>query len=241
MARYEDRGENFYFDQEDVLVDLAFKRRWKWKAIRPNAIVGYTPAGNDMAVALTLAIYFICCKETGEAPTFPGNKIIYNSVDDASFAPSLADMKVWAATSEKTANEAFNHTNGDMFVWKYFWQAMGSYFDVNVAEVGEGEASGEDQPQMSHNFLMTEWAKDKKPVWERVVAKYGGHPKAFGWGTWGFLDWITGKAWPTIGSISKARKYGWMRYDDTYDCYVETFRSFENAGVLPQPREMVAL
>jgi hypothetical protein len=37
----------------------------------------------------------------------------------------------------------------------------------------------------------------------------------------------------TIGSVGKARKFGWKRYDDTYDTYVETFRAFENAGVLP--------
>ena len=88
---------------------------------------------------------------------------------------------------------------------------------------------------MANNFLMTEWAKDKKEVWERVVAKYGGNPKAFDWGTWDFFDWAIGKAWLTIGSVSKARRLGWSRYDDTYDAWIQTFRAFENAGVLPLP------
>ena len=86
---------------------------------------------------------------------------------------------------------------------------------------------------MSNNFLMTEWAKGKEALWANVVAKHGGHPDAFQWGTWDFFDWAVGKAWVTIGSVTKARKYGWSRYDDTYECWVKTFRSFENAGVLP--------
>lgn len=88
---------------------------------------------------------------------------------------------------------------------------------------------------MAHNFLMTEWARDNQEIWQRVVAKHGGHPEAFQWGTWDFFDWAIGKAWYTIGSVSKARKFGWTRYDDTYDTWVETFRSFENVGILPFP------
>lgn len=103
---------------------------------------------------------------------------------------------------------------------------------LQVPEFTEWAAEG-DQQRMENNFLMTEWHKDKKQVWERVVAKYGGQLKAFEWGTWDFFDWAVGKAWLTIGSVGKARKFGWKRYDDTYDTYVETFRAFENAGVLP--------
>lgn len=86
---------------------------------------------------------------------------------------------------------------------------------------------------MANHFLMVDWAKDKKHIWERVVAKYGGSAEAFDWGTWQFVDWALGKSWSTLSSVSKARKFGWMRSDDTYDTYVETFNAFENAGILP--------
>lgn len=42
-----------------------------------------------------------------------------------------------------------------------------------------------------------------------------------------------GKVWVPIGTVSKARKFGWQRYDDTFDTWFQTFRSFENAGILP--------
>lgn len=45
MGRYEDKGENFYYPQEDFLSTLAAKRTWNWNIIRPNAIIGFTPAG----------------------------------------------------------------------------------------------------------------------------------------------------------------------------------------------------
>ncbi|KAL6411957.1 hypothetical protein AUP68_04337 [Ilyonectria robusta] len=232
MQRYDDHGENFYYPQEDFLFDLATKRTWDWNVIRPNAIIGFTPAGNGMSAALTLAIYILCCKENGKVPVFPGNKFFFNSVDDSSYAPSLADMSVWASTGEHTKNEAFNHTNGDVIVWKYFWPKLGKYFGVEIPESDSWKASGEGQ-RMEHNFYMSDWAKDNKEAWDSVVRKHGGHPDAFHWGTWDFFDWAVGKAWFTIGSVSKARKFGWTRYDDTYDCWVKTFRSFENAGILP--------
>jgi hypothetical protein len=87
---------------------------------------------------------------------------------------------------------------------------------------------------------MGEWAKDKKQVWETVCEKYGGSKEAFDWGTWGFFDWATGKSWPTISTMTKARKFGWHRYDDTYETWVETFKAFENAGILPRNHQIQA-
>ena len=85
-----------------------------------------------MSAALTLAIYALCCKQLGQVPVFPGNKFYYNAVDDFSYAPSLAEMNGWAASSEHTKNEAFNHTNGDVIVWRYFWPKVLNYFDIEV-------------------------------------------------------------------------------------------------------------
>lgn len=86
-----------------------------------------------MSQALTLALYFLICLETGEVPRFPGNKYFYNCVDDSSYAPSIADLSVWAMTNPKAANHAFNHANGDTFVWRYFFERIGNYFTLEVS------------------------------------------------------------------------------------------------------------
>ena len=87
---------------------------------------------------------------------------------------------------------------------------------------------------MASEFTMEQWAGDKKDTWLKVCEKYGGDKKAFDWGTWFFFDWSLGKAWPTLGTASKARKLGWTRYDDTFETWVETFKTFESAGILPR-------
>ena len=90
-------------------------------------------SGNGMSEALTLALYMLVCRELGEIPKFPGNRFYYNTVDDNSYAPSLADMSVWAVSNEHTKNEPFNHVNGDTFVWRYLWPKFGRYFGVEVS------------------------------------------------------------------------------------------------------------
>lgn len=153
--RYDDKGFNFYYPQEDFLFELQKQRNWTYNIIRPNGIIGFTPGGkcalknhsltlfsniifcdlaNGMSQALTLALYFLICRETGEFPRFPGNKYFYNCVDDSSYAPSIADMSVWALTTPEAANEAFNHANGDTIVWRYFFERIGNYFNLDVSD-----------------------------------------------------------------------------------------------------------
>lgn len=86
-----------------------------------------------MSLALSLAIYMLCCRELDQTPVFPGNKLFYQHADDCSYAPSIADQAVWAATKEHTQNEAFNHVNGDVIVWRYFWPKIGKYFGIDVS------------------------------------------------------------------------------------------------------------
>ncbi|KAI2860285.1 hypothetical protein CBS147321_10802 [Aspergillus niger] len=212
----------------------AQKRRntWSYNIIRPNAINGYAPHANGMSEALTIAIYMLICRELNQPATFPGNEYFWNSIDDNSYAPSLADLTVWASSQEHCRDEVFNHVNGDVFVWKHIWQDVAKYFGVEVPEPKFEKAAGQAKT-LSNEIDMVEWAKDKRAVWETVVQKHGGKVEAFDWGTWGFFNWATGKSWLTISSINKARKYGWKRHDNTFDTWIETYRSFENAGVLP--------
>ncbi|GLB07653.1 hypothetical protein AtubIFM57258_003002 [Aspergillus tubingensis] len=233
FPRYDDQGFNFYYNQEDYLREVQKRRNtWSYNIIRPNAINGFAPHANGMSEALTIAIYMLICRELNQPATFPGNEYFWNSIDDNSYAPSLADLTVWASSQEHCRDEVFNHVNGDVFVWKHMWQDVAKYFGVEVPEPKFEKAAGQAKT-LSNEIDMVEWAKDKRAVWETVVQKHGGKVEAFDWGTWGFFNWATGKSWLTISSVNKARKYGWQRHDNTFDTWIETYRSFENAGVLP--------
>ncbi|KAH6642755.1 hypothetical protein C7974DRAFT_301837 [Boeremia exigua] len=229
--RYDDKGENFYYVQENFL----FKRQkeaaarghnWHYSIIsRPNGIVGFTPAANGMSEAITMALYFLISRELGQKAEFPGNDYFYNCVDDCSSAKGIADISVWAMTEEHTKDEAFNYVNGDTYVWKHHWPRIAAYFGAEPGSPVESAESLKGGTAMKHTFMMSDWASDKRAVWDAVVDKYGGKKEAFDWGTWKFFDWTTGKNWPTLSSMSKARKFGYQGYIDTYDCYVETFRA----------------
>lgn len=93
-----------------------------------------------MTAALKLVQYLIICRDTGETPKFPGNELFYNFVDDCSYAPTIADMSVWATTNEHTINEAFNCTNGDAFSWRYFYPRLGKYLGVHVSHMQRARA-----------------------------------------------------------------------------------------------------
>ena len=79
-----------------------------------------------------MAVYFLLCREIGEPPHFPGNEYIWNGVDDKSYAPSIADLAVFTSTHDHCANEAFNHANGDVLVWKNFWPKLAAYYGLEV-------------------------------------------------------------------------------------------------------------
>ena len=87
---------------------------------------------------------------------------------------------------------------------------------------------------------MEDWAADKKEVWHRICDKYGGNKEAFDWGTCFFFDWSVGRARPTLSSMTKARKYRRHRHDDSFEAWIETLKSFENAGMLPKNERLLA-
>lgn len=89
-------------------------------------------SATGMSQALTAAIYLLVCRETGEPGAFPGSAFIYNNFDDCTYAPSLADLSVWAATQDHCANEDFVHCNGDVYMFRYFWPQLGEYFGMKV-------------------------------------------------------------------------------------------------------------
>ena len=85
-----------------------------------------------MSEAITLALYMLINKELGVVPRFPGNKYFYHAVDDCSYGPGIADLSVWASTQEHCKDEAFNHVNGDTYIWRYLFKRIGKYFGMDV-------------------------------------------------------------------------------------------------------------
>ncbi|KAJ5485712.1 hypothetical protein N7530_000012 [Penicillium desertorum] len=236
--RYIDDGDNFYYNQEDYLVEVQQRRKqWQYNVIRPTGIIGFTPHANGMSEALSIAVYFLLCRELSSPAHFPGNEFLWEGVDDKSYAPSIADLAVFASTHDHCANQIFNHANGDVIVWKNFWPKIAQYYGLKAPIPKFDKARGHSS-NLIVEFDVQEWARDKKPAWEQVVQKYGGRMDVFDWVSWDHWNWALGRSWSTLLSVNKAREYGWIRFDDTYKTWLDTWTVLENAGILPKPQPL---
>ncbi|KAJ4983887.1 nad dependent epimerase dehydratase family protein [Stagonosporopsis vannaccii] len=239
-AREEDpRSEspigNFYYPQEDYLITRQQGQHWTWNVIRPEAIIGHTSKPNGMNSALTYALYLLVCKELGVEARMPTNQIYWEGYDDLSDSRLIADLTIWASTSQKAANQAFNVTNGDYFTWRYMWPRIANYVGAsatpNQVFTKPRPVEGETQLDLS----LAEWAADKQDVWDRICDKYSCPEAKATWasGTWAFQDWVFQRTWSATLSINKARSFGWNGHIDSFRSLTEAFDTFVKLKQIP--------
>lgn len=173
QARSDFDADNFYYPQEDYLKEQQKGQNWTWNVIRPEGITGFTPRPSGMNWALAFAVYFLICKELGIEAKAPTNQIYWNTADDASDARQIGALSVWASTTPRCANQAFNSTNGDYFVWRYMWPRLAGWFGAEARSDQTFEKGVPKEGEVQQEMSLAEWTKDKKPVWERLCDKAG--------------------------------------------------------------------
>lgn len=226
---------NFYFQQEDYLIERQKGSSWSWNVIRPEAIIGYTSKPNGMNSALTYALYILVCTELGEEASMPTNQLYWEGYDDVSDSRLIANQTIWASTNAHTGNQAFNVTNGDYFSWRYMWPRV-------VAHLG-GRARPQQvftkpRPHEGENQLdlsLAAWSQDKRPVWDRLCEKRGCPQAKASWdaATWAYQDWVFQRTWSATLSINKARAFGWTGHVDSFESFTHAFEKFVELGQIP--------
>lgn len=210
-------GENFYYTQEDILFAAAKKMGFNWNVHRPHAIVGYA-----MNIGVTLAVYASICKKLGEPFVFPGARFQWDALFNLTDARLLAKHLEWAAVTEKAYNHAFNITNGDLFRWRWLWQKIAEYFDVEPAPLPEKTS------------LLTNRMVTIGPVWKSIASEHGlVEPN---------LDRLA-SAWHTdadltrevecVYDLSKSRALGFLEYQDSVQSFYDLFDRLRQEKVIP--------
>jgi nucleoside-diphosphate-sugar epimerase len=227
--------ENFYYHQEDFLMAKQHGSSWSWNIIRPQAIIGYAVKPNGMNEALTLALYFLICKELGTEARMPTNWNYWNGVEDIADARLIADLSIFASTQPQCTNQAFNVSNGDHFSWRYLWPRLAEYFGASAAPDQSFSKKDLIEGTLHLEPSLEEWAMDKRAVWEKLCTKAGAldAKRTFDAGTWGFQDWVFKRTWCATLSINKARKFGWTGHLDSYESFVDAFKKFKELGQIP--------
>ncbi|KAJ3283660.1 hypothetical protein HK104_010277 [Borealophlyctis nickersoniae] len=236
---------NFYYDQEDLLVEFTKSKGWAHLITRPNVIIGVSK-GNFMNFAVSIALYAVVQKESGQPLVFPGNQVMYENIIDHSSAANNARFQVWAASNHTKAlhttwNHAYNIHDGDVVRFKDLWPKIAKYFDMDLPAEAEAFSIPPPKPgEIKCQRPLTEYMKDKDKLWEQVAKTYGLDSSAFQCATWAFADFIVGRTWSDQGDMSKARHAGWDVTVDSFQAYVDVFDRMKLLNLIPkypQPEE----
>jgi nucleoside-diphosphate-sugar epimerase len=221
-ARETDAGHmppEFNVDQQNFLEEQQKGKAWSWSAIRPSVVCGFG-LGNPMNLIMAIAIYASISKELGLPLRFPGKPGAYDKLLEMTDAGLLARATVWAATTERCANQAFNINNGDLFRWNEMWPKIARYFELDEAP----------PLPMSLETMMA----DKEPLWNAMVEKYGLAPTPYkDVSSWRFGDAVFSWDYDFLADGSKARRFGFPEFVETEAMFTEIFDDFRRRNIIP--------
>ncbi|WP_392544290.1 SDR family oxidoreductase [Oryzobacter telluris] len=213
--------DNFYYEQEDVLVDAARAQGFTWSVHRPHTMIGYA-LGNAMNMGVTLAVYGSICRETGAPFVFPGSPQQWNGVTDLTDARLLGRHVAWSATEPAARNQAFNTVNGEVFRWRQLWGRVAEGLGVEAAEY-----PGEPQPlegRMDH----------ADEVWGTLVERHGLAPhRATELASWWHTDADLGRTVETFADMGKSRALGFLEYQDSAQSFLDLFDTLRSRRIIP--------
>ena len=210
---------NFYYDQEDYLIERQANANWTWSATRPHGILDH---GLGIARNMTMVIgaYAAISKELGLPLCFPGTPENYRAVYQCTGAEQLAKAIAWMSTEPRCANQAFNITNGDYIRWCNLWPKFAAHFDMPLGPV--------------RTVRLADVMADKAPVWQRIVEKYDLRPVPFeSVALWPYGDFLFTPHWDVMSSTTKARQYGFADLVDTEALFIELLDHYRKERVLP--------
>jgi nucleoside-diphosphate-sugar epimerase len=221
--RPRDPHENFYWLQEDYLKDIQRGAAWDWSIFRPQIVFGYSYA-TAMNLIPVIGAYAAICREEGLPFAFPGGA---SSILEATDASLLARAFDWAGGSASAANETFNITNGDVFVWRNVWPAIAAALGLEPAP---------DAPLELKTFLPS-----KAEAWDRIVSKHKLRPtklvellgESHHYADFCFAYGAKDSPPPAIVSTVKARTRGFHDCLDTEDMFRHWFSEFARRRILP--------
>ncbi|MCC5872566.1 MAG: SDR family oxidoreductase [Gammaproteobacteria bacterium] len=218
---------NFYWEQERYIRERQSGSDWQWTIFRPQLIFGMA-LGAAMNLIPPVGVYAALLREQGEPLHYPGGPSTF--VIEAVDADLLARTMAWAGDDtgrDAAANEIFNVTNGDVFVWREVWPAIADAF---------GMAVGEERPRSMASAL-PEQAGD----WDAVRDRYrlrAPELSAFVGESHHYMDFTLTPGVPertaaALVSTIHLRQAGFAECMDTEAMFRKWIRIYQGEGLLP--------
>ena len=210
---------NFYFDQQDLLMERQQGAGWSWTCLRPHTVCGFA-VGMPMNLVAVIGVYAAISKELGLPLRFPGTEACYRAVFQVTDADLLARATLWAADAPAAANEAFNITNGDFFRWQHLWPGFAQCFGMDCGP-----------PQA---IRLADFMADKEPLWRKMVKKYHLAETPFAQAAhWPFGDYIFNQHWDIMSDTLKARQAGFPDCEPSAPMFHRLFAELRERRFIP--------
>jgi nucleoside-diphosphate-sugar epimerase len=111
---------NFYWRQQDELIECQRGQAWSWTVFRPVMVVGES-VGGSMNLVATLGVYAALMRELGSELPYPGALGLIKQPSDVDLIARAID---WAGEHDAAANQVFNIDNGEVFGFETVWPAI---------------------------------------------------------------------------------------------------------------------
>ena len=208
---------NFYYDQQNLLVERQRGRGWAWSASRPTFIYDFAPERARNAVAV-IGAYAALCRQLSLRFDFPG--AAFDAQRDLTDASLLARAMKYIAVTRACRNQAFNVTNGDVVSWRDLWPGIAAHFGI---------AAGE-----ARSFSLNAWARDKQPVWDAIVQRYGlTDTRLDEVADWAFADFHWSQGYDVVSDPAKLHAAGFTEMIDSGAMLLAHLRRYRAAKILP--------
>jgi len=210
---------NFYYDQQDFLAERQRGRAWHWSASRPTFIYDFAPERARNAITVVGA-YAALCRALDITFDFPGSEAAFAARRDLTDASLLARAMKFIATSPSGRNQAFNVVNGDVISWRAFWPKLAAHLGV--------------RPGAVRPFRMSEWVRDKAPVWQEIVQRHGlQETRLDDVADWAFADFHWAQGYDVFSSTAKLREAGFAESLDSEAMFLDQIDRYRSAKILP--------
>lgn len=210
---------NFYYDQQDYLIQKSEGRSWSWSCARPHIVCGFA-VGYPLNAVAAIAAYAALSKEMNVPLRYPGSPKAYHVIRQATQADLLARSMVWMATTPSCANEAFNITNGDYFRYEHLWPKIADFFEMPW-----------EAPQAIdlQQFMPTHTGR-----WATMAEKYNLRIKDFSRvADWRFATYTFTSDWDQMSDTYKCRKHSFFEFVDTEAMFLAELQRFRDERVIP--------
>nr|RBQ89231.1 hypothetical protein FVER53263_09975 [Fusarium verticillioides] len=242
---------NFYYHQEDALMQFARDHDIGWNTTRPASIPGaVTDAA--MNLCLPLAIYATVKKHLGQPIEYPSDIVAWEMTEQLSSAQMNSYLAEWAVLTPEARNQSFNSSDGSAFSWGKFWPKFAHWFNLDYrrpetqpsVQYREVKTPYDPPPRgfgppavLRTRFTLAEWAKrpEVQKAWSEIAEKYNLRNNELGDTDriFGFTDNSLMWSYPSNFSSSKLRKYGFHGYVDTSESIHEVFKEFVELRMIP--------